>query len=140
MMTTKRIPRASRETITEEKLVLPDTGGVVNVRRNLGPLSLTQMMKNSKEGELRGLLVGDDVLYWDAFQATHHQIAQALGREYQADDRVFIWRHGDNAVLVDLSEPTIPPRGALTKLNTANFYFPTPEGAFMSGDQIAMAA
>jgi hypothetical protein len=135
--TKKRIPRGTPEVITEEKLVVGASGQVVNIRRNLGPLSLTQFMARSKNESVRGLIVGEDVLYWDAFFATHHEIALALGIDYNPDDRCEIFRHGDEALLVEVPEPLETPRAALAKLSSPNIYFLKPSGKWEAGDRLA---
>jgi hypothetical protein len=128
---TKRIPRGTPETITEEKLTIP-SGTVVNVCRNLSPLSLTRLMEQTKENSVRAMIVGDDVLYWDSFAATNQDVAQALGIEYIAEDRVEIFRLENEALVVEVPKPEDEPRGALAKLSSPNIYFQKPTGEWES--------
>lgn len=63
--------------------------GLMNIRRNLTDKALADMTIRSTTGKLRGLVVGDDNYYWDAFSGTHQDAARELGAEY--DDRNRFW-------------------------------------------------
>ncbi len=133
----RRIKRAAHERIDESRLELIN-GGTVVVQKNLGPLALSQFLGNSKEGIVRGLLVENEIYYWDGFYAVHSEVAEALGVPYHVEDRVQITRIEDGPILVDLIEPVQKAPMPMQRLTrSSNIYFYTPDGKWRSGLDMA---
>lgn len=108
------------EIIEEARLLIHDHP--VNLQKNLGPASLNALIDRSRDGHVRGLIVGPDIYYWEAFNAVHVDVAQALGVPYDPKNRVEIWHH-ENFSTYDLAGP--PPESAAFEriLQGENFYF-----------------
>ena len=136
MAASNRIPRLPAEEIMEETLEI--NGGEVRLKKNVGPLTLTQFMSNTKTGEVKGLIVGDDIYYWDSYLATHFQIADALGVKHDVNDRLFFWRTDNGNVLIDRSEPIDHPEGQLRKLaRSPNMFFFGSDAKWKPGTELA---
>jgi len=112
-------------------------------KKNLGPLSLTKMMSASRTGDVRGLLVGNDVYYWDAYYATHDEFAASIGVPYSPDNRLQVMRigedqEGESKVIVDLNQPVTWPPKPLERLTVSpNFYFLDQHGKWKNGQELA---
>jgi hypothetical protein len=73
-------------------------------------------------------------VYWDAFSATHKEIAVAMHITFDPNNRVSIWRSPDGLVIVDLNAPVEVPPSALSSLaQSPNFYFLRPNGKWENG-------
>lgn len=129
----KRIPRADSQPLIETCVEV--AGGTVVLRKDLGARDLTKMMAEATvPDEVRGLMVGDEIYYWDAFKATHSEVAKALEVIYEADDRVFVWRTANGAILVDRAETSDSLQKPLQKLaESPNIFFCGSDGEWLPG-------
>jgi hypothetical protein len=78
-----------RERLVEMKVMMPT--GPLNLAKNLPAHLLGELLSGTQFGNVRGLMVGRDIYYWDAAFATHEDIANTLGVEYDENDRIVIY-------------------------------------------------
>ena len=67
-------------------------GGSVMLYRNPPLNSLLGMLEKSKGQEMRGLIVGSDVFWWDAYDATHGDVAAVYDPSFQDFDTVIEYK------------------------------------------------
>jgi hypothetical protein len=72
----------------QESAVIRD--GALVIRKNLTEKALTSMLMSSTDKRLRGLVVGEDNFYWDAFKSTHYDAAHVMGVPYDNGDRFWV--------------------------------------------------
>lgn len=88
------------------------------------------MLEKSAEKALRGLIVGEEVFWWDAYRATHGDVASVYDPDFHDLERLFEYKkhrlalkqEGDNIHLY-AGQPaeTLSTIPALTRLVARNF-------------------
>ncbi len=72
------------------------------VYRNVAASNLLMLLMNSHEEKLRGLIVGRDVYWWDAYNATHGEVASVYDPDIHDMDRIIEYKKHRLAIcLVD---------------------------------------
>lgn len=73
------------------------------VVKNATPQRLTSMIKNAQNHSLRGLIDGNDIYWWDSYDATHNEVCSLLGIGCPHKNRLYLIvgtrRYGDRLVL-----------------------------------------
>lgn len=77
--------------ITETFLTTP-RGVRMQVVRNPVPALLVRMLDRTFDRHLRGLVIGNDMHWWDANDAIHGEVAKLLGVEDYVNDRLELAR------------------------------------------------
>ena len=73
--------------------------GPVTVIKNPPARLIGDLLASSKFGNVRGLLVGRDVYYWDAYYANHDEMAEYLGVPYDINDRIVVYPETAHGVI-----------------------------------------
>jgi hypothetical protein len=68
-----------------ESLTLPNG---TKIAKNPSPSNLVQLLMHSKNRSMRGLVFGPDMYWWDAYGATHGDVARELGDTDYIEDRL----------------------------------------------------
>lgn len=91
----------------EMRIMTPQ--GPLTVLRNPPMAVLTDLITGSKWHNVRGLLVGRDLYFWDAMFATHHDIARHLNVVDHEDMHLVLYGnegkyHADLPAIADLKQ------------------------------------
>ncbi len=103
------------------------------------PLSvLTDLVSGAKWKNVRGLVVGRDVYFWDASYATHHDVAEQLGVPDQEGAHMVLYRDSDQ-IFCQLPElpfiKEVKPRFRQV-LNDPSYRFAFEEDDDISGPEV----
>ena len=78
-----------------EMRIMTPTGPLLVLRNP--PISvLTDLVISSKWSNVRGLVVGRDIYYWDSAFATHDDIAKHLGVEDREEDHIILSKESNS--------------------------------------------
>lgn len=92
--------------VAETALMLPD-GRHVTKWRNPAPDALHAILQRSQSKALRGLLVGDEMVWWDAYEADVSDIAMSLNHRGGTRD-CFDLRLSGDVTWIDFCDETWP--------------------------------
>ena len=67
---------------------------------------LVHLVNTARYKQVRGLVGGRYMYFWDSFYATHHEMAEQLGIEYNKSNCAHIWLADDQVRLDFLDRPT----------------------------------
>jgi hypothetical protein len=82
--------------------VLPLRGGrSVNLVRNPPVEALLALLDRSQDKEMRGLMVGTDVFWWDAYEATHGDVASVYDPDFHDLTRLIEYKKHRLALRVE---------------------------------------
>ena len=71
----------------------------LKVYRNLTRSEINSLCNNSKENQLRGLVIGNNIFVWDAYYSNHSDILDKIANEYPSlydDSLIFYFMVNNN--------------------------------------------
>lgn len=131
-----RVLNVSYGTLLEMRV--DTSNGPVTLGKNLPPQAIDALLSSSKFGNVRGLVVGRDIYYWDAAYAIHQHIADALGVPYSEDQRMVIYRE-DGKIHILMPEVRPNPShvgfGFQRLLKNPDITFEDPKAGVLTGPE-----
>lgn len=93
--------------ILEEKLLRVEVGdNTLSVQENPRPSVISAMLQNSKFKNLRGIIHGDSVFWWDSYWGTHEEVSRVLNLGLDGDEdprRLLLYLQPNGSILLDVS-------------------------------------
>lgn len=80
-------------------------GGMVNLIRNPSDQALLGLLGRARNRTMRGLIVGNEVMWWDAYDATHGDIADVYDPDYQEIENMFKYKKHRLALKLEGDQP-----------------------------------
>ncbi len=71
---------------------IPIRGDMVTINRNLSYSNLIPFLSNSVNKEISGLIVGNDILWWDSYYAIHSDIANIYDPDFHDFTKLFDYK------------------------------------------------
>ena len=99
------------------------------VVKNPTPDALAVLIKKAEDHSLRGLIDGNDIYWWDAYDTYHNDVAKKLGISSRQQNHIYLRtgtrRYGDNLVLdITWALDDIKKHPQLNRLLNSNIIFP----------------
>jgi hypothetical protein len=112
----------------------------VNVFRNVSAQNLVQLVMTSTWKQVRGLINGRDIYFWDSSYATHDEVAKALGIEYRLENRIHVWVDNGGEVKVEFLDREFgdfPDSFAMRRLlSSPELYFDGRSAGYVNGPEM----
>ncbi len=129
--------------VMEQRVEFTDPYGnekTINIFRNVSAANLVQLLATSKMKQVRGLVNGRDIWFWDSFYGTHQEAAVALGIEYHLENRIHVWLDGNGDTCLDFLDRPIgdyPDVFAMKRLLTSpEIYFDGRSAGYVPGPEM----
>lgn len=139
-----KYPMRLFEFIICEKEIRADVGEHLRVVIHVdpSPKRLIDLLKNAQYRQVRGLLGGRNLYFWDAFYATHQEMSATLGIEYRYENSAHVWLANDEVRLDFLDRPfgdlpDIPEMARL--LHSPEIFFDARSQGYISGPEFIEA-